>query len=417
MEYAKHLIIGAGPAGLSAAQAIRSVNQTATITLVTREEVPPYSPALLPYLLSNEVSQNGLFLKGKNVLASLNIGFQLGKEVREIRPEANEVVYSDGEREPYSTLLIATGAKPQIPPVQRLKPDQIHTFRTFADYQRLRSSLGRQRKIAIYGAGLVAVELAEKLCLEGYEVTIVARSSLLRKYFSRTSIERLTRIFKEHNGDILAGGTLVSVETQGDHLQLLLSTGETLEVDQLVIATGVEPNRITNGLLPVVEGGLQVGKRMETALPNVYAAGDVAAAPSFADGRHGVCPILPEAVLQGRVAGTNMAGADMEYPGWISANYLRCFDDVLFTIGVTADPDRAYYSVERKGDSSYLKLVFKDECLIGAEGLNLKFVHTGVFLSLIRERVSARKHEEMLLAKPQETSVWLMAQHRKGQAV
>ena len=417
MGKVKHLILGAGPAGLSAAQAIRGLDKTAEIVLVTRETVPPYSPALLPYLISNEISPNDLFLKGKDILAAFNLSLRLGKEVTELAPEKKEVVNSDGERESYSKLLIATGAKPQIPRIQKLKPDQIHTFRTFADYERLRSSLGQRQNIAIYGAGLVAVELAEKLCLEGHTVTIIARSSLLRKYYSRLGVEKLTRMFSQHNGTIAAGHTLVCVDVQGEKLKLELSSGETLVVDRLVMATGIESNLFSNGLLLVVEGGVKVSRRMETALPDIYAAGDVAAAPSFGDGQYSTCPILPEAVLQGRIAGTNMAGGEAEYPGWIPANVVRCFGNVLFTIGAVADSNPAYHTAERRDDSSYLRLVFQQEQLVGVEGLNVKSVHAGVFLNLIKERVPVRKYEDVLLAKPRETASWLMLQHRKSQAV
>jgi hypothetical protein len=86
-------------------------------------------------------------------------------------------------------------------------------------------------------------------------------------------------------------------------------------------------------------------------------------------------------------------------------------------MGAVADPNTAYYTAERRDRSSYLKLVFHDEQLIGVEGLNMKSVHAGIFLNLIKERVPVKKYEEMLLAKPRETASWLMLQHRKSQAV
>jgi hypothetical protein len=112
-----------------------------------------------------------------------------------------------------------------------------------------------------------------------------------------------------------------------------------------------------------------------------------------------------------------MAGGDMEYSGWIPANYLRCFDDALFTIGVVTGSDAAYHAIERKDDSSYLKLVFKGEGLIGVEAVNMRSLHAGIFLNLIKEQVPARKYEQLLLANPRETASWLMLQHRKNQAV
>lgn len=418
MDKCKHLIIGAGPAALAAAQAIRNLDAAANITLVTREETLPYSPAVLPYLLSAELTENDLFAKGREILQMMNVKLAAGKEVVEVLPAANEVRYADGERESYDKLLIATGARPQIPSIENLTEDQIFTFRTHHDFERLHKTLGKKQDIAIYGAGLVAVEAAEKLCTAGHAVTIIARSSLLRKYFSPQSVVVLEQAFNRSGGKILTQNTLVAVKKSADKLELLLSDGNTLTVDRLILATGVAPNRVDNNLIPVAEGGLKVGRYLETNLPNVYAAGDVAAAPSFYDGQNAPCPILPEAVLQGKIAGTNMAGEAMEYKGWIPGNYLRCFDQHLFSLGITASPSASALTVrEQAAGKSFLRLLFKEDCLVGAEGLNMKMIHPGVFLYLIREQVSVRNYQELLLAKPRETACWLMLQHRKKQAI
>jgi phenylglyoxylate dehydrogenase epsilon subunit len=416
MATCKHLIIGAGPAALAAAQAIRNNDKTAAVKLVTREITLPYSPAVLPYLLSNEMSNNDLFAKGKNSLEAMNVQLVCGKEVVEVLHDSSEVKYATGERESYDKLLIATGAGPQIPRISNLETDQIYTFRTYADFDRLQTSLKEKQSIAIYGAGLVAVEVAEKLALAGYDVTIIARSSLLRKYFSLDSVAVLERAFAQRGTKIMTQSTLESVEKIDNQLVLHLSNGEKLTVDRLIIATGVSPNRVENSLFPVVEGGLQVGKYLETNLPNIYAAGDVAAAPSFYDGQNAPCPILPEAILQGRIAGANMSGGKVEYKGWIPGNYLRCFEENLFSIGITVPQDGGEYQIlEKKESAAYLKLVFQGEHLVGVEGLNMKAVHPGVFLYLIREQVPVRKYQELLLLKPREAACWLMLQHRKSQ--
>lgn len=418
MDKCKHLIIGAGPAALAAAQAIRSADKNADITLVTRENSLPYSPAVLPYMLSAELAEEDLFGKGREFLAKMNVTFVRGKEVAEILPATNEVRYTCGERQPYDKLLIATGSSPQVPPVENLLAGDFHTFRTYSDFERLSKTLDQKQVIAIYGAGLVAVEAAEKLCLAGHTVVIIARSTLLRKYFSPHNVAVLEQAFREHGGKVLTKTSLVSVQKTDDRLELLLSSGEKLTVDRLIVATGVAANKLEGGLLPVVDGGLKVGRNMETNVPNIYAAGDVAAAPSFFDSQNAPCPILPEAVFQGRVAGANMAGEPAVYKGWISGNYLRCFDDNLFSIGVTgAESAAGYVMLEKNNGSSSLKLIMKDNVLVGAEGLNMKSIHPGVFLYLIRERVSVKKYRDLLLSKPGETACWLMLEHRKSQAI
>jgi phenylglyoxylate dehydrogenase epsilon subunit len=417
MDRVKHLIIGAGPAALAAAAAIRGADKSAAIKLVTREETLPYSPAMLPYLISKELSEKNLFAKGRETLEALDVQLVRGKEVVALLPDNKEVEYAGGGRESYDKLLIATGAAPLVPPVKDLPADQIYTFRTFRDFERLQKTLGQKQEIAIYGAGLVAVEAAEKLCHAGHTVTVIARSSLLRKYFDPKSVAVLEQAFASHGCKVLAKTTLDAVKKTGDKLELQLAGGRTLTVDRLIVATGVAANMPAGGLIPVAAGGLRVGRRMETGIPDVYAAGDVAAAPSFDNTENAPCPILPEAVQQGRVAGANMAGEAMEYKGWIAGNYLRCFDEHLFSIGVTDAPAGADYKTYENADGSgFLKLVVKGGVLVGAEGLNQKYVHPGVFLYLIREQVPIGGSRELLLAKPREAACWLMMQHRGKRA-
>jgi hypothetical protein len=113
-----------------------------------------------------------------------------------------------------------------------------------------------------------------------------------------------------------------------------------------------------------------------------------------------------------------MAGKVTEYKGWIAGNYLRCFDEHLFSIGTTDAPAGAGYETFEKADGTgFLKLVVKDSVLVGAEGLNQKYVHPGVFLFLIREQVPLGNNRELLLAKPREAACWLMMQHRANRAI
>jgi len=416
MENCKHLIVGAGPAGLAAAQAIREVDKKAEITIVTREQTLPYSPAALPYVVSEELAAGDLFIKGRNVLQSLNVTLLLGKEVAEIAPQSKEVIYSDGGREFYHKLLIATGAHPTTLELENLGSDQVYTFRTVGDCERLCKALDQKQEIAIWGGGLVAVELAEKLCLAGHSVTIIVRSSLLRVYFSRKAVAKVEDAFRRHGVTVLTGDAEVAAKPVASRLELTLKAGEKITVDRFVMAVGVAANKI--GGTWAGEGGLKVGMRMETDFPDIYAAGDAAAAPSFFDGHHGPCPILPEAVLQGRVAGTHMAGGCMDYKGWIQHNYLRCFEENLFSIGIIDQgSDPAYQTIEKEEPNGFLRLLLKDECLVGAEGLNVERVHPGVFLSLIRKRIPVSNHRHVLLSQPKKIAYWLMQQWCHRQAV
>ena len=415
MKNKQYLIIGACPAALAAVRSIRNTDGTGEITLVTRETQLPYSPAMLPYLISDELSENHFFQKGSEMLEEYDAEILLGEEVEEIDSQFNEVRFKSGGRKSYDKLLIATGARPQIPMIENLLSDDVYTLRTYDDFKRLTVGLAAKQDIAIYGAGLVAVEAAEKLCQAGHSVKIIARSSLLRKYFSAKGVAMLEESFACCGAEVISHATLNSVEKRDGRMILRLSNERDLWVDRLILATGVASNLIANAGLETIEGGIKVDKAMRTSLPNVFAAGDIAAAPSFLDYSSATCPILPAAVEQGKVAGANMADERMEYDGWVSCNYLRCFDKNLFSIGY-ANPqeDKSCEVLANVDGDRSLRLVMRNGYLIGVEGINLNYIHPGVFQYLIHERVPIGKFVGKLLDKPREMACWLMSEHRKS---
>jgi phenylglyoxylate dehydrogenase epsilon subunit len=417
MAKRKHLIIGCGPAALAAAQAIRSVSPDDEIKLVTRESSPPYSPAALPYLLSAELEELRLFAKGEDCLKATRAELVCGREAVELLPDKKQVKFGDGGKEEYDKLLIATGSHPWVPAVEGLDAVPLHTFRTFSDFKRIQDTLRTPRTIALYGAGFVAVELAEKLTLSGHSVLVIARSSLLRRYFGLPIRNLLQETLTRRGVRIFTDSPLRSVRQNNQSLTLTMEGGPALAADLLIAATGVAPNALGLGLIPAVAGGLQTGRYMETVVPDVYAAGDVASAPSFFDDTHGVNPILPEAIEHGKVAGYNMAGQKTEYRGWIPWNFLRCFDFHAFNIGLTGSGiAETAEVVEREEGNGFLRLVLRDHLLIGAECFNRPSVNPGGFGYLITRRVPVDGHKDLLLRKPMETAAYLMVQHRRSQS-
>ena len=155
----KHVIIGCGPAALSAVETIRDISKDDEIKLITREDRLPYSPSVLPYLLAGRISDSDIWLKGENYFSDKKIDFLPKSEVVSITPETKEIVYSDNSRDTYDQLLIATGAKPISPPITGLDNPRCLSFHTMEHYLQLKERLNHDGVIAVYGAGLVAIEL------------------------------------------------------------------------------------------------------------------------------------------------------------------------------------------------------------------------------------------------------------------
>lgn len=413
----RHLIVGCGPAALSAVEAIRKMGGENDITVITAENCPPYSPAALPYLLAGRISEERFWLRDQDYLDSLGVTVRKGKRVVEVDPGSNQAVCADGSRMEYDDLLLATGARPLGAGLPGLGEDEAFHFHTLADYRRLTEELATTSEVAVYGAGLVATELALSLLERGIEVTMVTRSRLLRRYFGPEAGDVIQRQLESEGIKIISGVTVTAAHRQGARTEIALSNGQSLLTGLLVVALGVVPNTPSvQGEMRLAAQGIWVDGFMRTSIANVYAAGDVAAAPSlFGD----VAPnaILPNALDQGRVAGINMAGGEELYPGWIPVNLLSYFGRQAFSIGLVnpANADASSYKILQDGvpGKVWRKLVFHGNLLVGAEFVNVP-VDPGIFRSLIRERVEVADHQEALFNHPRDTSRSLMLKREQG---
>ncbi|MBS7526182.1 FAD-dependent oxidoreductase [Fusibacter paucivorans] len=412
MNGKKMMIIGAGPAAQAAAKAMRKLDYSAEITFITREETMPYSPVALPYLINGDLTSEALFEKGEKLVKDLNVNVITGKAVIAVDPAKKEVILQGDEAMAYDKLLIASGASPKGLKVDGLKNEDLLVFRTMADFEKLNTQIKPNSEVLIYGAGLVAVEVAEHLSESGIKVTIVVRSYLLRKYFSQDNIKKLQAQFEKHGVRIIEGKTFLQGKKEGERFNVELNDGTKLSADQVIMAVGVNPNVIGGDLFEQCDGGILVNQYLETSHSDIYAAGDVVAAQDYAGELIGTCPISPEAAQQGYVAGRNMLGADEKYAGWVSCNYLRCFKENLFSIGVLeSESDRYDERLEKVDTDKNIKLYFKGDFLVGVEGYNMKSVHPGVFRHLICEQVPIVNERELLLSKPKETAMWMMMKY------
>jgi len=199
----KHLIIGSGPAALSALEEIRSINSEDEIKLVTMEPHPPYSPSVLPYLLAGRTKEADVWLGDESYFRKMNATFAKGKEVVRVIPDRKEVVYSAGDRDGYDTILIATGSKPVKPPLKGLDEAGFLGFHIMDDYRKLLQQLGNKMDLAIYGAGFVAIELAMALLEGRYSVKVIVRSRVLRGYFDKNVGTVIEDIFRGQGAQVI----------------------------------------------------------------------------------------------------------------------------------------------------------------------------------------------------------------------
>ena len=414
----KHLIIGCGSAALSALEKVRSIAPDDQVKLVTMEDSPPYSPTALPYLLSGRVPEEALWMRPEGYFEKMKANLARGKEVAQVLPGSKEVVYQDGEKEGYDTLLIATGSEPIRPPIKGLAEAGFLGFRTIEDCRALSGKLNGKKRLAVLGGGLIGMEVAIALLEKGHQVHIVEKEPRLLPLYFDVQAEALIRdVFQREGAHLHTGMEATEVRRVNGAVQIGLSGAGSLEADLLVTAVGVRAKTsFLNSSGIKVNRGVVVNRQMRSSVPDVYAAGDVAEAPGFFD-EVGLNPILPSAVAQGKAAGAAMAGQPEPYDGWIPMNVFNFFGCMAFSVGLSM-PQGDSFEVTTASDGqagSYRKLVTREGRLVGAMFLNVAS-DPGVFSYLVRKRIDLEGYQAALLEKPREVGRHLMMANEKKEA-
>ena len=401
MARKKHLIIGAGVAALSALEAIRRVTAADEVKLVAREDCLPYSPAGLPYLLAGRIGAAQLWRREEGYFRGLNSALVRDREVIAVKPEQRQVIYHDGNRENYDSLLIATGAEPVHPPIPGWEEAGVYYFRTLSDCQFLQRRLGSQNRVAILGAGIAGMQLALSLLARGCQVSIIEKAAqILPLCFPAEAAGYIRDIFSEQGARILAGQAVQSVARQDGRgrIEIVLAGGDSLDVDIVVNATGSR-SRVSflEGTDIAGPGGIPVDEGMMTTREGIFAAGDVACARDFFTDKRRVSAIIPSAVNQGLVAGANMAGGRAVYEGSIPLTAFHFFGHRAFAIGRSESTGEAVQRLLQKDDQTrrFKELVMEDNRLVGGVFLN-EPVDPGVILGIIKGRVDMAPHREAL---------------------
>lgn len=317
MDAENLVVIGSGPAGVSAARAYREAGGTGGVRLLTADTDPPYERPPL----SKE------FLRGEAELTPLDEDFErkhdisvtLGDPVTELGDR--EVRTAAGAVHPFTTCVLATGAEPVRPDIPGADHPDVRTLRSAADSRELRAAASGVRSAIVVGAGFIGCEAAVSLSRLGVQVTVVCPDDVPQeKRLGREAGEFLLRWLKTEGVSVLRGTKLLSVE--GGY-RVRTDLVPVLDAGLVVLATGVRP-RI--GLaeaagLAVENGRIRTDEHLRTSRAGVLAAGDVALAHNPAAGRALAVEHWGEGLAMGEVAGRTAAGEDAawdEVPGFWS---------------------------------------------------------------------------------------------------
>ncbi len=386
------VIVGNSAAGLSALEAFRKQDQTATVTMVAQEEVRPYSKVLLPYYLRGKVPYENLFIRDADYYNRLNTKFVKGKVVR-LLPGQRCVELECGTRILYDKLLIATGSSPIKPSIPGLSGGGIHHLWTLADVGGLAPHFQKGKHVAVLGSGFVSLQGACAARSQGLNVSVIElMPRIMPKALDDHGADILASQIKNAGVDLRVNTLTTSIEqTEGGQHILHFKDGDSLTADCIIVGTGVRPNiEFLEGTEVRIDAGIIVNEQMETTLPGVYAAGDVAQVPSFAGGDPVVHALWPTAVETGAVAGNCMALHNVHYNGSLNMNVTQMFDITVASMGEFMDAaDRESWIDDSLPKDQYLKIVLQRGVPIGATCVgSAELVSTlGMLRPLIRGKV------------------------------
>lgn len=384
-----YVIVGNSYAGISAAEAIREVDKTGDVVMVSDEPYRAYARPLISYCLSGRVKRGDIYLRPVNFYRKNNIDLFLNRRADSVNAKDKALYFGDGTSLRYDRLLISTGGRSFIPKIDGIDTRGVFSFTHLSDALKMKMYALNAKRAIVLGGGLIGLKAAEGLYHMGIDVHIIVRGQrLLSLILDREPSGIVKRHVEDLGVKLTMGRDVVSIFSDGDGRVsgVLLDNGRRYRCDVLVIAKGIRPNLDLIRNTPVtINRGIVVDRHMRTSVEGIYAAGDVAEAWDILSNRNSVIAILPLANEQGRVAGYNMAGRSIKYAGGISMNSIEIFGYPIMTLGITNNLNPEHEVRTYKRGKTYKSLIFSENRLIGAVLMG-DVDYGGAITNLIRSR-------------------------------
>ncbi len=390
MLKSKYVIIGAGPGGLQACEAIRRADKYGRITILMREQHLPYSPMSLMYIVKGKTAEPGAPMRHKIFFDRLSVEL-LHDPVASLDPAVRTIVLESGASIEYEKLLIATGARPAATRAKLTGEPPMCSMRAIHDASLFQQFCAVKRSGIIVGAGATALQAAEFMIRKKLETTVIQRGlsaggapQILSRQLDKTLAHWVQGIYEAQGARFILGVSLTEVEQLPEGVRVRTDDGKDVVAGFVLQSSGITPNKeLAEAAGIACNQGIIVDHEMRTNFPDIYAAGDVAEAPLFHEGGNGLNPTQQSAVFQGDVAGSNMSGQKKSGPGDIRTNLFSFFGHRVYSLGVVDKGDDQLVACDR-GAHWYRSLVLDNGKLIGAVGLNDP-AHPGLLLQCIRQ--------------------------------
>ncbi|HKL10144.1 MAG TPA: NAD(P)/FAD-dependent oxidoreductase [Clostridia bacterium] len=390
----KICIIGNGAAAIEAVKALRENKYMGQIHLFSDSIWPSYNPMLTTYYAAGKIDFSGMFPfgYGMDLYKEYDVKLHLGSPVVELDTN-NRVVKNDaGEKFEYDKCLIATGARPFVPPIKGVDNKKVLLVRTVEDALKLREEVKKSpERVLVVGASMVGIKVVEMLNDIGVKVCL---ADLASSIFPLAAHKECANIIQEKlvekGVELRLGASLTGIEETPNGLKGYFGESDSIEADFIVLCIGVRPNlSFVDKNQITIDRGIVVDDHMRTNDENVYAAGDVSQGTNLLTGKKQIIGLWTNARYQGRTAGRNMAGVEDVFKGNTLHNITHFMDMVFAGIGDLYGGER-HETVEEC--DSYVQLVWNEEKLVGVNTIGKSSSNIGIIKNALEKSLIEDNH-------------------------
>lgn len=374
-----HIIIGNGTAAVGCIEGIRALNREDRITVISKENHPVYGRPLISYYLEGKTDLERMRYRDASFYEQNGCEVLYGVTAERIDTEKKQVLLSDGTKLSYDDICLAAGSSPFVPPMEGLDSvEKKFGFMTLDDALQIEEAVTKDSRVLIVGAGLIGLKCAEGIHERVGSITVC---DLADRVLSSILDAECAGIVQKHLENYGIRFLLSDSVAKFEGNLAVMKSGAEVSFDVLILAVGVRANTaLIKGIGGEVNRGVVVNPQMKTSIPDIYAAGDCAEGYDASIGANRVLAILPNAYMQGRTAGINMAGGTIGFETGIPMNSIGFFGLHIMSAGAY---DGERHEIKR---DNVLKRFFVKDGRLGGYMLIGETDRAGVYTALVREK-------------------------------
>ncbi|MDO5026971.1 MAG: FAD-dependent oxidoreductase [Tissierellia bacterium] len=340
----KIIVVGGVAGGATAIARLRRLDEKAEIILLEKGEYVSFANCGLPYYIGGSIEQrDALFVSTpESIQDKYGVEIRTENEVLQIKPEEKLLKILDHKtgkeyEESYDKLLLSTGSRPFIPPVDGIDEDNVFSLWTIPDVDAIYEYIDKKdpKKAVVVGGGFIGLEMAENLVDRGIEVSLVEMADQVMPPLDKDMAKLVENHMISKGVKLYLGQGFAGTENSGK--TVLFNSGQKIETDMVLMSIGVRPNNDLAkdaGLELNPRGGIKVNEFQETSDPNIYAVGDVVGVQDYILGGETMIPLAGPANKQGRSVAANMLGKKPEkYLGTMGTSVAKIFDLTVAAVG------------------------------------------------------------------------------------